>query len=218
MSKIRKICNKQCLTFTLFLRIVMIISIIIALWRRDLVWVVGTFFGLFISILPSLIKRDAKFTLPWILDFLIALVTILHVGGRLFDYYYTIENYYLVTRFFISVLVAFIGLSMIYILDEHWDGLRMDKYAMGFVTVIFTMAVGVFLEFIKYLNVTGTYYVKTNHVLMLNLSADTVAGIIIAMIGVNLIKSGKFDKITDDFGNEIDKMVIERFEKREKKN
>ncbi|KYK20525.1 hypothetical protein AYK21_05945 [Thermoplasmatales archaeon SG8-52-2] len=218
MSKVKKICNKQCLSFTLLLRVVMIFSIIIALWRRDWVWVVGTCIGFFVSILPSIIKKDAKFTLPWILDFLIALVTILHVGGRLFDYYYTIENYYLVTRFFISILVAFIGLSMIYILDEHWDGLIMDKYAMGFVTVIFTMAVGVILEFVKYINVTGTYYVKTNQVLMLNLSADTVAGIIIAIIGVNLIKSGKFDEITDDFGNRIDKMVIERFEKKEKKD
>ena len=218
MSRLKKICNKQCLSFTLLLRIVMIISIIIALWRRDWVWVVGTCIGFFVSILPSLIKKDVKFTLPWVLDFLIALVTMLHVGGRLFDYYYTIENYYLVTRFFISILVAFIGLSMIYILDEHWDGLIMDKYAMGFVTVIFTMAVGVILEFVKYINVTGTYYVKTNQVLMLNLSADTVAGIIIAIIGVNLIKSGKLDEITDDFGNRIDKMVIERFEKKEKKD
>jgi len=214
MGKIKNICRKQCFSFTFLLRIVMIISIILAVWRKDWVWVVGTFIGLFISVLPSIIKRDAKFTLPWILDFLIAIVTILHMGGRLFDYYYTIENYQLVTRFFISVLVAFIGISMIYILDEHWDGLKMDKYAMGFVTVIFTMAVGVFLEFVKYINVTGTYYVKTNHVLMLNLSADTVAGIIIAIIGVNLIKSGKFDDMTDDFGNQIDKMVIDRLEKR----
>ena len=61
MSKLRKICNKQCLSFTLLLRIVMIISIIIALWRRDWVWVVGTCIGFFVSILPSIIKKDAKF-------------------------------------------------------------------------------------------------------------------------------------------------------------
>ena len=216
MGKLKKISRKQCFSFTFLLRIVMIVSIIIAVWRKDWVWVVGTCIGLFISILPSIIKKDVKFTLPWILDFLIAIVTILHMGGRLFDYYYTIENYQIITRFFISILVAFIGLSMIYILDEHWDGLKMDKSAMAFVTVIFTMAVGVFLEFVKWLNITGTYYVKTNQVLMLNLSTDTVAGIIIAIIGVNLIKSGKFDKITDDFGNKIDKLILDRFEKRGK--
>ncbi|UCD13835.1 MAG: hypothetical protein JSW60_00005 [Thermoplasmatales archaeon] len=201
---------KRWLTWTFVLRIVIIISIILAFWRRDWVWVVGTIIGLFISFLPSIIKHDVKFTLPWFLDFLIALISILHVGGRLFDYYYTVSGYQLVTRFFISILVAFIGLAMIFILDEHWDGLKMDKYAMAFVTVIFTMAVGVFLEFIKWLNVTGTYYVRTNHVLMLNLSADTVAGIIIAIIGVNLIKSGKFDEITEDFGKQIDSMIIDR--------
>lgn len=221
MGKIKLFCRKRCLTFSFALRIVMIISLILAIWRKDWVWVVGTLIGLFISILPSILKKDVKFTLPWILDFLIALVTILHMCGRLLDFYYTIENYYLITRFFISILVAFIGLAMIFILDEHWDGLKMDKYAMAFVTVIFTMAVGVFLEFIKWLNISGDLYYATitseivkNQRLMLNLSADTVAGIVIALIGVNLIKSGKFDSLTDEFGNQIDKMIIDRLEKR----
>jgi len=213
MGKIKIICRKRCFSFSFLLRIVMIISLFLAIWRKDWVWVVGTFIGLSISILPSILKKDVKFTLPWILDFLIALVTILHMCGRLFDFYYTIENYQLITRFFISLLVAFIGLAMIFIFDEHWDGLKMDKYAMAFVTVIFTMAVGVFLEFIKWINITGTYYVKTNNVLMINLSLDTIAGIIIAIIGVSLIKSGRLEKITDDFGNQINKIVIDRIEK-----
>ena len=216
MGRIRIICKKRCFSFSFLLRIVMIISLILAIWKRDWVWVVGTFIGIFISILPSILKKDVKFTLPWLLDFLIALVTILHMGGRLLDFYYTIENYHLITRFFISLLVAFIGLAMIYILDEHWDGLRMDKYAMAFVTVIFTMAVGVILEFVKWINVTGTYYIKTNTVLMLNLSLDTIAGIIIAIIGVSLIKSGKFEIMTDEFGNQIDRIVIDQLEKRTK--
>jgi len=216
MGRIRIICKKRCFSFSFLLRIVMIISLILAIWKRDWVWVVGTFIGIFISILPSILKKDVKFTLPWLLDFLIALVTILHMGGRLLDFYYTIENYHLITRFFISLLVAFIGLAMIYILDEHWDGLRMDKYAMAFVTVIFTMAVGVILEFVKWINVTGTYYIKTNTVLMLNLSLDTIAGIFIAIIGVSLIKSGKFEIMTDEFGNQIDRIVIDQLEKRTK--
>lgn len=217
MIKIRDLCKIKCISFNFIFRIVMIISLILAIWKKDYVWVAGTFIGFLISILPSILKRDIKFTLPWILDLLIALVTILHMGGRLLDFYYTIENYQIITRFFISLLVAFIGLAMIYVLDEHWDGLRMNKYAMAFVTVIFTMGVGVFLEFIKWINITGTYYVRSNQVLMINLSADTVAGIIIAIIGVSLIKSGRFEKMTDEFGNQIDKMVIERLEKRVRK-
>jgi hypothetical protein len=214
MGKIKDICKNSCVSFSFLLRIIMIVSLILAFWKKDYVWVVGTFIGLFISILPSVLKKDVKFTLPWVLDFLIALVTILFVGGRLLEYDSTVPGYQLITRFFISILVAFIGLAVLYVLDEHWDGLKMDKYAMAFVTIIFTMTVGVFLEFIKWLNITGVYYIKTNQALMMNLSADTIAGIIIAIIGVNLIKTGKFDKMTDDFGNQIDRIVIDRFEKR----
>ena len=214
MGEIKNICRKKCVSFSFILRIVMIISLILALYKKDYTWVVGTFIGFFISILPTILKKDVKFTLPWILDFLIALVTILFVGGRLLDYDSTIPGYQLVTRFFMSMLVAFIGLAVIYILDEHWDGLKMNKYAMAFVTILLTMSIGVILEFIKWLNITGIYYIKTNHALMMNLSADTIAGIFIAIIGVSLIKTGKFEKMTDDFGNQIDKMVIEKLEKR----
>jgi len=214
MGKIKEICKKRCVSFSFLLRIIMIISLILALWKKDYTWVVGTLIGFIISILPTILKKDVKFTLPWILDFLIALVTILFVGGRLLDYNSTVPGYQLVTRFFMSIFVAFLGLAVIYVLDEHWDGLKMDKYAMAFVTVILTMSIGVFLEFIKWLNITGIYYIRSNHALMMNLSADTVAGIIIAIIGVSLIKSGKFEKITDDFGDQIDKMVIDRLDKR----
>ena len=193
----------------------MIISIILAIWRKDWVWVVGTIIGLLISLLPSIIKKDIMFTLPWLLDFLIAFVSILHIGGRLLDYYYTIPGYQIVTRFFISVLVAFIALSISFILDEHWDGLKMNKYAMGFVTIIFTITIGVFFEIIKWANVTGSYYEKTYNSVMFNLSTDIFAGITIAIIGVNLIKSGKFDKMTDSFSTQFDKMIIDKLEKRE---
>lgn len=218
MQDITKFFRSRNFIFSYFFRAVIIVSIILAIWRKDWVWVVGTSIGLSISFLPVIIKKDIKLTLPWLLDFLIALVSILHMGGRLLDYYYTIPGYLLFTRFFISILVAFIALAMIFILDEYWDGLEMDKYAMAFVTVIFTMAVGVFLEFIKWLNITGTYYqtANPNHDLMLNLSADTVAGIIIAIIGVNLIKSGKLKEMTNDFGKQVDKLFIDKIEKRNK--
>jgi len=213
---IKKICRIKCFQWSIVLRIIMIISLILAIWKRDWVWVAGTFIGLFISFLPSILKKDIKITLPWVLDFLIAFVTGLHVGGRLLSFYVIIPGYQLVTRFFISMLVAFIGFSLIYILDEHWEGLKMDKYAMAFVVVIATMSTGVFLEFIKWLNIPGAFYYVTgseyikNYSLMLNLLADTIAGIIVAVIGVNLIKSGEFDEITENFGNQIDSAIIHR--------
>jgi hypothetical protein len=201
---------KKIFTWSFILRAVMIISLILALWKKDYVWVFGTFIGIFISFLPTIFKQDIKITLPWIFDFFIALITVLHVGGRLLDYYINIPGYILFTRFIISLFAAFISFTLIYILDEYWEGLKMNKYAMAFVAVIVTMSFGVIFEFVKWLNITGTYYVKTNYVLMLNLTLDTMAGIIIAIIGVILIKKGEFDEMTEDFGRQINESVIHR--------
>lgn len=205
---------KKILTVSFLLRVVMILSLFLALWKKDYAWVVGTSIALFISFLPTLMNKDITITLPWIFDFLIALILILHVGGRLLDYYIIIPGYEIITRFFISFLVAFVSFTLIYILDEYWDGLKMDKTAMAFVVVISTMSIGVILEFVKWLNITGTLYIKTNHVLMLNLTADTIAGIIIATVGVYLIKSGEFDELTRDFGKQINERLIKKQEKR----
>ena len=201
---------KKTVFWNYVLRAIMIISLVLAFWKEDWVWVVGTFIGIFISFLPSILKRNIEVTLPWILDMFIALVTILHIFGRLLDAYYFIPGYLLMTRFFISALVALIGFSMIYILHIYWEGLRMDKYAMGFMTVIFTMTVGVILEFMKWLNISQRYTDITNNILMTNLLADTISGIIIAVIGVNLIKRGTFKKITEDFGKQIDQAFIHK--------
>lgn len=197
------------LFFSFFFRIILFSSIVLAVYKQDYVWVFGSCIGLCISVLPAFIKKDIKMTLPWIFDFFIALVSVLHIGGRILDYYIMIPGYQLITRFFISALVAFLSLAFIYILDEHWDGLMMDTHAMAFITVIFTMAMGVFLEFIKWLNSSSGYYVRSNQVLMMNLTADTFAGMIIAFIGVNLIKRRIFGKITDSLGDQINEIFIQ---------
>ena len=210
MKKTKKQNHNINLFFSFFFRIILFSSMVLALEKQDYVWAFGSCIGLCISFLPALITKNIRITLPWIFDFLIALVVILHIGGRLLEYYITIPGYQLITRFFISVLVAFLSLAFIFILDEHWDALIMDTYAMAFITVIFTMAMGVFLEFIKYINTSSVYYVRTNQVLMMNLTADTLAGIFIAIIGVNLIKRGAFAKITDTLGNQIDELFVHR--------
>jgi len=212
MNRNNKSCTRPWLLYSLVFRGIMILSIALAIGKQDWAWVVAVGIGLFISFIPSIIQQDITLSLPWIFDFLIALISILHIGGRLLDYYQYIPGYQLVTQFFIAVLVAFLSLTIIYILDEHWEGLIMDRSAMAFVTIICTMTFGVIIEFIKWLNITGTYYQKTNQALMMNLSVDTFAGVVIAIIGVNLIKKGIFTILTDEFGEQIDELLIHRLQ------
>jgi len=191
------------------LKIIMIIFLIISIWKLHWIWIFGCILALIVSLIPTILKRNYQITLPLVLDILITIALILHVGGGLLGAY-GISYYDTLTHFVSSFLIAFIAFVIIYILDEYWDGLKMDKYAMAFVVVIATIAIGVIWEFNEWITdlVFGTHeqwgYTDT----LKDLFIDTLAGIAMAFIGVSMIKRGSFDEITEEFGEQIDKKII----------
>jgi hypothetical protein len=208
--------KKQIIASHIF-RLLMIILLLISIFKQDWLWLIGCILGLIISFIPSVLKKNFNITLPWLLDFLIFSALFFHIGGGVLDAYHSIPYYDDFTHFVSSVLVAFFAFVVIYILDEYWDGLHMDKYAMAFMVVIFTMAMGVLWEFNEWISDT---IFETNEQWGLNdtmsdLLVDTFGGIIVAFIGVNLIKKGSIKKITDNFGQEIDKLILSKFENKE---
>jgi hypothetical protein len=192
------------------MKIVLIVTLFIAFWKREWIWVIGCFVGIVIGFIPTLLKHDIKITLPWSIELLIASVAALNIGGILLDAYYTIPGYSQLTDFFTSVLVAFLTFAVIYILDEYWDGLNMDKYAMAFVVIVTTMASCVILEFIKWFDIIFGAKQNTVEGVLLSLLTGTIGSIVIATIGVSLIKKGKFDDITKDLGEQMDSYIIHR--------
>ena len=191
------------------MKIVLVVTLVLAIWKKEWIWVFGCIAGIIIGFVPTLLKHDFKVTLPWSIELLIAGVLALNMGGVLLDAYYSIPGYAGFTQFLTSVLVAFLAFAVIYIVDIYWDGLNMDKYAMAVVVVITTMAAGVIMEFIKWFKIFGRKPETVEQVLI-SLLISTVAGIIIASISVNLIKQGKFEDITEELGEQIDSTVIHR--------
>jgi len=191
------------------LKIVMIILLIISIWNLHYIWIFGCTLALIVSLIPTILKRNYQITLPLPLEILVIIALILHVGGGLLGGY-GIPNYDILTHFVSSFLIAFIAFVIIYILDEYWDGLKMDKYAMAFVVVFTTIAMGVIWEFNEWFtdiifNTSEQWgYTDT----LKDLFIDAIAGIIMAIVGVALIKRGSFEKLTDDFGEQIDKKII----------
>ena len=49
-----------------------------------------------------------------------------------------------------------------------------------------------------------------------DLFIDMIAGIVMAVIGVNMIKKGSFDQMTREFGMQIDKKIISKTRKKKK--
>ncbi len=192
------------------LKIVIFILMIIAIWKNDWTGVFGCIIGIILSFIPSILHKNFNITLPWILDTLIAFALFLHIGGVILNAYHIIPFYDSLTHFVSSILVAFLAFVAIYILDKYWKGLHMNKYAMAFVVVIFTMAMGVVWEFFEW---TTDLLFQTNEQwglfdTMKDLLIDTIAGIFIAIIGVNLIKKGKFQILTSNLGEQINSKIF----------
>lgn len=193
------------------LKLIMIIFLIISIWKLHWIWIFGCILALIVSLIPTILKRNYQITLPLVLDILITVSLVLHVGGGLLGAY-GISHYDTLTHFVSSFLIAFIAFVIIFILDEYWDGLKMDKYAMAFVVIITTIAIGVVWEFNEWITdlVFGTSeqwgYTDT----LKDLFVDTIAGIFMAFIGVSMIKRGSFDELTDDLGEQIDKLIINK--------
>ena len=185
------------------LRVGMVLLLLVAMSKDDLRWMLECIAGILISTAPILLKRFFKTGLPGIIDFMIAFALFLHVGmGGLFDLYYPIPDFDIVTHFVSSVLIAFLALIAIYLLDKHWDGLSIDVYAMAFVVVAITMASGVVWEFAEWAAGTllGINFQLGLEDTMMDLLVDTIGGTAMAMVGINLVKEGKLQDMTEDMG------------------
>jgi hypothetical protein len=195
------------------LRILLIIFLIISIWKRDWIWVVGCSFTILVSFTPSILKRDFGITLPFILDLMISLVIFLHVGGVILNFYGTFPGYDIITHFVASILIGFLAFIIIYILDEYWEGLHMDVYGMAFLVVIFAMAMGVVWELFEWGTdlLLGTHEQRGLQDTMKDLLVDTLAGIVIAVVGVKLAKKGKLKRFTEEFGEQVGEGIIKKY-------
>ena len=206
--KKKKIDNKEIIA-SYSLQVVLVLTLIIALIKYEWIWVVGCIIAVFIGFIPSLLKKNIEVTLPWPIGLLFALICALNMVGVLLDAYIIIPWFGELTQFFTSLFVAFVAFAIIYILHVYWDGLIMDKYAMAFVVVIGTMASCVILEFIKWFRLFGAKQDTVEGVLI-SLLTGTLGGIIMAFIGVSLIKTGELDELTEDLGKQFDSALKQR--------
>ncbi len=191
------------------LKIVMVILFFIAIWKDNWTWAWGCLIAILITLVPSLLKRNFHVTLPWVLDFMITITLFVHIAGGVLSLYRTFPLYDKIAHFISAVFISFLAFIVIYILDEYWEGLHMDKYAMAFFVIVATMAMGVVWEFNEWVTdlVFGTNSQWGLQDTMTDLLVDTIGGIIMAVVGVNMIKSGKLQRMTKDLGRWINSLI-----------
>jgi peptidoglycan biosynthesis protein MviN/MurJ (putative lipid II flippase) len=143
---------------------------------------------------------------------MISAALFIHIVGGVLNTYHTIPYYDDIAHLVSSVLIAFLSFVIIYLLDKYWDGLHMDMYAMAFVVVVATMAMGVIWEFMEWGTdlALGTREQWGLEDTLSDLFIDMIGGIGMAIIGVSLIKKGRFETMIKELGKQIDATIFHR--------
>ena len=194
------------------LKFCMVMLLVLSVLNVQIGMVFACSLGLFLSFIPTILMKNFKINLPLILDILITLALFLHIGGVILDAYQIIPQYDTLTHFVSSFIIAFLSFISIYLIDEFWDGLQMDRYALAFIVVILTVSFGVIWEFAEWSSdmILGTYEQWGYDDTIKDLFVDMMAGIILAILGVILIKRHQFEGIIEGLDKGIQKRVIKR--------
>ena len=178
---------------SLILKIIMIIFAFVAFFRGEYVWTIGILFSVYLTLIPTIVKRDFNVKLPLILDISITLSIFLHIIGGYLGLYWEISFYDHITHFISSITVSLIAVIGLYILAFHFKLVKLPPVGFGIFTVLFAMGMGVIWELMEWVFdvVTGTNLQVSLDNTMWDFTFDTIAGIIVGTVATIKLKRGE---------------------------
>ena len=181
-----------------------------SIWKKDWLWVFACFFAFFLSISPIILRKSIHFSVHWSIELLLVFAISLHVWGGVL-HLYSIPFYDKIAHFLASGIVAFFALIVVYIMDVFSPRIHMDAIMLAFFIAIFTIAMGGVWEIAEFASdqifshgepVAQISLENT----MLDMIADTIAGIIMGIAGAIGIRRGEFKEIISHFRKEAKKL------------
>ncbi|MCK5561049.1 MAG: hypothetical protein KAJ51_10665, partial [Thermoplasmata archaeon] len=119
---------------TVTMKIILFLFAIVSFFRKEYVWTIGIIFSIFLTQLPTIIKRDFNVQIPIIFDIVITLSVFLHIIGGYLGLYY-IPYYDNLTHFISSITVSLIGVTFLYILAFSFNLVKLPPLGFGIFTV-----------------------------------------------------------------------------------
>ena len=143
---------------------------------------------------------------------MITVAFFIHICGDVLYAYDTILHYDKITHFVSACVVALVVLIAVYILNEYWGGLQVDKYGTAFIVIITTVAMGVIWEFREW-SADAIFGMQTQLSLedtMTDLLVNALGGFFIAIVGIRLLKNGALKAMTKDLGERVDTHIFNK--------
>jgi len=159
-------------------------------YRGELLFVAGTVAAVGISLVPSIVERNYRVTLPFELDLLITLSLFLHTFlGEGMDFYQRFAHWDKLLHLYGGSVVAVLAFVTVYTL-HYTHKVRLSIPLIGFFTVIFALAVGALWEIGEF-TVDNVFMRQTQDNLadtMWDLIDDLVGGTVAAALGMLYVR------------------------------
>lgn len=182
----------------------------------NMTWVPAALISLFISEVPSILRRDLRIVLPLELNLWIVLALFLHVVGGFSGFYDDVPGWDHLTHAMSSSLVAGLAFVTVVALDKYAESIYLPRPFLAFFIVMFTMAIGVSWELMEYVNdqVTGSRLQYSLDDTMLDLLFDSFAGFVVAAYGSYYLKRTTREHFVESLGlDEAKRRIAERLGK-----
>ncbi len=155
----------------------------------NLTWVPAAVVSLFVTLIPSIVRRDLGLTLPPELNFWVVAALFLHVVGGYAGLYNSLPGWDHLTHIMSASLIGALGFIIVVTLDKYVESIFLPRAFLAFFIIMFTMAVGVLWEVMEFTNdsVAHTHLQYGLSDTMYDLLFDGLAGLVVAVAGARYL-------------------------------
>mgnify|MGYP005833143433 CR=1 FL=1 len=157
-------------------------------------------FGFVLSSVPWFLKRGKILVAPFELTLWIFVALFLHNLGVLANLYDDLWWWDKVTHFLSTSLIAAFGMLGVVIVDKYVESIYLPPRFLPFFILVFVGAMGVLWELIEFIldSVVGTAMQYSLEDTVLDLVFDTLAGVVVAVIGPIYLKYRTVEAIVNE--------------------
>ncbi|MEK7829140.1 MAG: hypothetical protein AAB256_05070, partial [Deltaproteobacteria bacterium] len=167
-----------------------------AVYKGRYLFAAATGIAIILSLLPSIVEKSYRVTLPFELDLLITMMIFLHTFfGEWLKFYDRIWLWDKILHIYGTGVIAILAFMIVYTL-HYTKKIRLTLPLVGLFTIIFAMAVGGFWEIGEFA-LDKLFSIDTQNGLdntMWDLVNDLIGGTFIAAMGIVYIKYSKPDE------------------------
>lgn len=167
----------------------MVAVVMAGLITGNFTWIPAALLSLFVSEVPSLLRRDLRLVLPIELNFWIVLALFFHVVAGFSGFYDRVPGWDHITHVLSASLVAALGFVLVVSIDKYVDSIYLPRPFLAFFIVMFTMAFGVVWELLEFGNdqLTGSRLQYSLSDSMIDMMFDAFGGTIVAAAGAHYL-------------------------------